>query len=116
MEVGDRVILTIEGARAHRAYLMAHNAIAFGPFLGAFTAMGMRPPEAGMRGEIVDKKPRAFGQRGYDYEVEWAENAKSRTDWHLRSHLQRDPSDEPLPWDRSPEELEYDLLATEDDL
>ncbi len=78
--------------------------------------MGMRPPEAGMRGEIVDKKPRAFGQRGYDYEVEWAENAKSRTDWHLRSHLQRDPSDEPLPWDRSPEELEYDLLATEDDL
>lgn len=102
MEIGDRVVLTVDGARANRAYW---NAVSYAfPPLGVLAGIFSQHPEAGMRGEITDKRPRALGKPGHDYEVMWADkkfkkSGGRRFDWHLSRHLEKDPSDDPLPWE-----------------
>lgn len=115
MEIGDRVVLTPAGAKAHRRFNKATGMLVFGVVTEALLDFGSNYPEAGMRGEIVDKRPRAWGQPGHDYQVQWVDESFERGyrfDWHLSCHLKKDTTDDPLPWETS---LADELNCTLDD-
>ena len=108
-EIDDRVVLTAEGARANRHYWNAMCACT-GPLapIGIFAALFSQHAEAGSRGYIRDKRRRAFGRPGFDYEVffehNWVDDDRpsGEGEWFLSRHLEKDLSDKPYPWEQSP--------------
>ena len=105
-EIDDRVVLTAEGARANRHYWNAMMACTgpLAPF-GIAVALFSQHAEAGSRGYISNKRRRAFGRPGFDYEVFFEHNyvddggPQGGGEWFLSRHLEKDLSNKPYPWE-----------------
>ena len=104
-KIEDRVVLTAEGAKAHRHYWNGMM-LAAGPLMPiTISIRSLVPiPEAGCRGVIRKMSRRSFA-KGWDYEVFWDYLYKQPGDqfkdgeYHQGCHLIKDLSNEPHPWE-----------------